>query len=435
MSGLLSEVADFVGLGPELEALRNVLGLRSLKPGSFRGIPFHVDDTQLSTGRRVVVHEFPLRDSTQTEDMGRRGREISITAFVLGEDWQERRDLLLLALEDFDKPGTLVLPGGLEFPARASAVTVSESNEGGRMARFALTFFEAGEIDAAFKPKVDTATLLRRAIGRVLRLVRAAFALVYAVRNFGDFVRRAALSFLAGLGEQLAEAWLGLPGLDLERTARAIADLDAADPEDPSASVAGCAETLADAVDAAAPPPREADLANGSRGEDASPRQRAAEAMLAVALAPRQGGPARPGLLAGVADRNAAALDGLARDTATLGAARVLAGTEFASAAEALRVRDKLLSAIDARADWAASAELDELWRGWQELRAAAARDLAERARRAPRLTSYALPASLPSLALAQRLLRDASGADALVALNNAPHPAFMPAEGVILRG
>jgi predicted Zn-dependent peptidase len=95
---------------------------------------------------------------------------------------------------------------------------------------------------------------------------------------------------------------------------------------------------------------------------------------------------------------------------------------------------DALLAAMDRQADLAARAGQDDLWLAWQSAAAAAARDLAERARRAPLLADYAVPAALPSLSLAQRLLQGGAGADGLVALNDAPHPAFMPAAGLVVR-
>jgi prophage DNA circulation protein len=437
MSGLLSDVADFVGLGDELALLRDVLGLTGLKPASFRGIPFHAEQAESGSGRRVVVHEFPLTDETQTEDLGRKSREISLTGYVLGPGWAARRDYLLRALEDVEKPGTLVLPGGQEFAARCTSVRVSQSREGLNFVTFTMDFVEAGEVQSSLKPRNDTAALLRASIGRGLVLVREAFSLTYAVKNQGDFARGLALGQLSALADAMADAWLGLPGLNLLRTTATIRALKSKpDVEAPLDQVLAPSRALADA---ALELPRRRAVQDGvaattSRAAPPPSRAESALALLAIANAPAPAVVLQPGVVAARIEANRVALDALSRSAAALMAAELLSQTDFATAADALRARDALLLALEAQAEAAALAAQDDLWRAWQDLRATAARDLAERARRAPQLARYAVPQSLPSLGLAQRLYQDGAQADALVALNDAPHPAFMAASGLVLR-
>ena len=96
----------------------------------------------------------------------------------------------------------------------------------------------------------------------------------------------------------------------------------------------------------------------------------------------------------------------------------------------ALEMPGLLCQLIDQRSVDAADAGLDDLYRGWQAVAAIAVQDITQRAQQLPRLASYSLPGSLPSLTLAQRLYGDAARADELVALNNVPHAAFMPRSG-----
>lgn len=435
MSDFLGSVAGAVGFGAELAALRDFLGLSGLKPGSFRGVPFHVQDSDLASGRRVAVHEFPLRDRTYTEDLGRASRDIVVTAYVIGPEWQSHRDLLLYACEDFASAGTLTLPGGMEFRARCTKVRVTEAGTARKMATFNLTFVEAGELKA-IRAKSDTASMLRRAIGRVLGLVRVAFALAYATKNLGDFVRRAAVSGLTSMGESLAGKWLGLPGLDLAGTVRAIAGVSAADPDAPLDAALRPSRALADA--GLAMPRRHTDAATGeattSRATPPPSRGDVVAALLRYALAPAAAPLLGAGVIALRVERNRVALDALARDAATLMAAEVAASTDFASVADARRVRAALLDAIEQRADAAAVAGQDDLFRGWRELAAAAASHMTEAVSRAPQLATYSLPYGLPSLALAHRLYQAGERADELVSLNDPPHPGFLPAAGVALR-
>ena len=48
-----------------------------LRPASFRGVPFKVVDDKTPVGRRVVVHEYPRRDSSYPEDNGKKTRMLS----------------------------------------------------------------------------------------------------------------------------------------------------------------------------------------------------------------------------------------------------------------------------------------------------------------------------------------------------------------------
>lgn len=80
----------------------------NLRPASFRGVPFQVDD-EGTFGRRVQVHEYPNRDKPYTEDLGRAARRFTINAYLVGDDFFEVRDRLIVAI-DTPGPGTLVHP-------------------------------------------------------------------------------------------------------------------------------------------------------------------------------------------------------------------------------------------------------------------------------------------------------------------------------------
>jgi prophage DNA circulation protein len=117
-----------------------------MSEASFRGVPFEVESDDGTFGRRTVVHEYPQRDKPFAEDNGRATREISLTAFVVGDDYLDKRDRLLAALET-KGPGTLIHPWygelkvSLKDPAR-----VSHSKQNGGMCTLQLSFVEAGEL-------------------------------------------------------------------------------------------------------------------------------------------------------------------------------------------------------------------------------------------------------------------------------------------------
>jgi prophage DNA circulation protein len=130
---------------------------------------------------------------------------------------------------------------------------------------------------------------------------------------------------------------------------------------------------------------------------------------------------------------NARATVDLVRGAAVAALAELYAGMDWASADAASAARDQLADLLDARQLAAAAAGQDALFAAWQGLASVALQDLTLRARQLPQLIGYARPRPPAALALAYRLYQDATRASELVALNDAPHPLFMPTSGKAL--
>lgn len=116
-----------------------------LQPASFRGVSFFVETTDTQFGRRNQVHEYPFRDEPYAEDLGKKAREYTFNAYVLGDDYKIDRDALIKAIEDNDTPGTLIHPTLGTKKVVPRQCTVSFSNREGGIEFFTLTFAEAGE--------------------------------------------------------------------------------------------------------------------------------------------------------------------------------------------------------------------------------------------------------------------------------------------------
>jgi prophage DNA circulation protein len=117
-----------------------------LQPASFRGVPFDVDTGDLTTGRRNQTHQYPGRDVPYTEDLGRGARKVSIEAFLVGDDYMERRDKLLAAVEQGGS-GELVHPwhGRMMLDVDGeSAVRVRYGAREGRYCAITVNFVESG---------------------------------------------------------------------------------------------------------------------------------------------------------------------------------------------------------------------------------------------------------------------------------------------------
>ncbi|MBI4209533.1 MAG: DNA circularization N-terminal domain-containing protein [Deltaproteobacteria bacterium] len=110
----------------------------------FRGVPFYVETSELTTGRRVVQHEFPDQDIPYAEDLGKKGQVFQITGYVLGEDYFNTRDALIRACEK-EGPGTLIHPYLGIKKVQCESLNLREDRREGRIATFQLSFLEAGE--------------------------------------------------------------------------------------------------------------------------------------------------------------------------------------------------------------------------------------------------------------------------------------------------
>ena len=115
----------------------------NLRPASFRGVAFHVDDRKLDSGRRLVVHEFPKRNTPYPEDMGKRARRYTVEAYLVGDDYMARRDALMSACER-SGTGQYRDHWGRSQSVVCDKVTLLETRNDGRYCRVSMAFVEAG---------------------------------------------------------------------------------------------------------------------------------------------------------------------------------------------------------------------------------------------------------------------------------------------------
>lgn len=121
--------------------------LYRLQPASFRGVPFKVSDDEATYGRRTTTHEYPLREVPFTEDLGRKARRYSVSAYLVGSDYMSQRDRLLTALEKGGS-ATLVHPfyGSVTVNVDGE-IKVQHSRDNGGMCTISLQFVESGQLN------------------------------------------------------------------------------------------------------------------------------------------------------------------------------------------------------------------------------------------------------------------------------------------------
>lgn len=118
--------------------------IKDILPASFRNVPFSVRKASVTGGRFNVIHEFPNSDRRFVEDMGLNNKSFTIDdAFVSGNDAQDKRDKLILALEQ-EGPGILVHPYFGDITVNAAPYTSSQSMTEVGVINFTLEFIFSG---------------------------------------------------------------------------------------------------------------------------------------------------------------------------------------------------------------------------------------------------------------------------------------------------
>ena len=112
----------------------------NLREGSFRGVKFFISNSSLETGRRVSVHEFPNKNNSFAEDMGRATTTYKIEGHLIGDDYFEQKRNLILAMEKQDA-GELVHPYYGTLQVQSAGFLINEDNFEGRIATFSATFY------------------------------------------------------------------------------------------------------------------------------------------------------------------------------------------------------------------------------------------------------------------------------------------------------
>jgi prophage DNA circulation protein len=110
---------------------------------SFRGVPFHVEQQALSSGRRNVEHEYPKRNDPYAEDMGKQAIHYTIQGYLVGPNYLTDKINLMQALEA-DDAGWLIDPLRGSMLVMCERYSCTESRDKGGYCVFEMGFAEAG---------------------------------------------------------------------------------------------------------------------------------------------------------------------------------------------------------------------------------------------------------------------------------------------------
>lgn len=197
---------------------------RTLRRASYKGASFFVERDGVETGRRLVVHEFPHRDTPYVEDMGRDAYKMSVTAYVVGNQSDGAALALRRACES-KGAGPLSLP--LErFVAHCEKFQRDFSKDKLGYIAFSLAFVRDGSAAGPF-PVPVLGHLVSLASNAVLAPLRAALLRGFAALGMPSFVSIAAVSLVRSIAAQLQVSALtpGLTASVVPRIALSIANL------------------------------------------------------------------------------------------------------------------------------------------------------------------------------------------------------------------
>lgn len=408
----------------------------NLRPASFRGVAFEVESHSESGGRRVELHEYPLRDTPYAEDLGKKAGKWQIEAFLVNgkSGYAERRDKLREAL-NASGPGTLIHPYLGELSVSVDGYSLKETTREGGYCTFSISFVEAGQ---PVEPDVEKDTAANV-------LDKAEAAKEAATAGFLDEYMPL-LEDLEGLAGKVpallseATAFLGTP-LSILSRAQSAASSVLALPDRLASRILGYLGTIRQlggiATSGLKMNALTALLDKKSAGT-ASPWLVTSNGVIAGIVGetswPQAGGgsigggtpsPETPGVVAStVANRAETPLIDLIAAGAVIEAAIESADADYGTADDALASRDAVLEAIDEvqRANCS-----DAVFTALSELAAAVNEDLTTRGAELPKLGSATLSMSMPALAASYRLYGDVGQADAIVARNRIRHPGRVP--------
>jgi prophage DNA circulation protein len=391
-------------------------------PGSFRGVAFRAEVVEFGGGRKTVTHEYPLRDDPFVEDLGRRGRSITVEAYVVGDDYIDQRDALLEALER-EGPGRLVLPYNdvetLSF--MVSNFRASESREEGGFARF-LIEFQQTTVDAEFPLDVaDLTARIEADAASTLETLQSALLTDFDVADAPAFALSSLSSIVTAAGESIRTALAPITGA-VSTVTGAVDDATqfAADIKRQVDGIILDADALV--RDPLLVADRFRDLFEALFESPALPERNLDALLDAYEFSPSI---PKPGAGTSTREReglNYDALTSFIRGSMVVSAARFAPVSTFDTYDSAISTRDRIADLLDDQAEVAS----DPVYQALADLRASLVKAVPGEQSDLPRLLEFTPATTLPSLVIAHRLYGNVDKELDLVARNGIRHPAFV---------
>jgi prophage DNA circulation protein len=368
-----------------------------MSPASFRGVIFFVESSELSGGRRTVRNEYPKRDESFSEDMGRKSHSFPVEGFLVGDGYIEEKNRLIEKLEEYG-PGELIHPYYGAVNAICSDFRVRESSDEGGVARFSIVFDETpaqpifpSAVSSGID-KVESASSSSRSAIESDFLARYSPGVL--MESAADKVRSITLALdnaktMSGLTVEEAASMLRR----LDRMASSATSLV----ETPAELFASLSDTFSGIADIGAV------IASCGFDQGDTPPSTTENRIVEV--------------------ENLSALNEAILTLAVIRAAEIASTITYDSYESAVAQRDEISSLLDDRME---SAE-DDVYSSLEELRASLVIAVPGVSSDLPHLISHTPAATIPSLVIAYQLYGDVSMEPDIVARNRIKRPGFIP--------
>ena len=160
--------------------------LKTLWRTSYKGAAFWVETDTEGGARRIVIHEFPMRDTPFLEDLGERYREFTVTAYVASDRADSEAAALMTACATRGA-GILIVP--TQGPVTVRCLEFARKHEKDKLGYIAheLRFVREGSIGSL----VSVASLVNMIFIQaeaVASVVAEAFAAASFIQNVPDYV-------------------------------------------------------------------------------------------------------------------------------------------------------------------------------------------------------------------------------------------------------
>jgi prophage DNA circulation protein len=100
----------------------------TLQDASFRGVRFDCERIADSRNRQQVIYQAPYSDTAIIEDLGADPRKVTLRAWITGDDYEQYRDALVLALDQTGR-GDFMHPQFGRLQASVTSYTVNHDTD------------------------------------------------------------------------------------------------------------------------------------------------------------------------------------------------------------------------------------------------------------------------------------------------------------------
>jgi prophage DNA circulation protein len=426
----------------------------ALQTASWRNIPFGVNGSQLKTGRKTALHEYPFRDEVWVEDLGRQGRRISFNGFLVedgaylqaagvsgaGDVIAQRADMI--AACETAGEGSLVHPSLGSLTVSLLDFECEERSERGRVFELRFTFIESAQPEF---PSLGYATQAATGLSALTAFAKGAQDWINDVtgvlstppivgeieRNAQGFVNEA--TAIVQRATSLVAMVVTLPGNFGRFVGQFVATVDSSLTTIEGLIGAGTAareavQTAGSALTAAAAASDWQGMANATQAlvsavQHANPGPHTAIGSLLMLQAATV---TQPRATHDLTSANTASVN-LFRRTVVTAIGQETASYALTSVDDAEQLRSTVCAALDTEITTAGDAGEDASYNALRDLEAAVVLDVTTRGQSMSAMQAVHTSQPVPLLVLAERLYQDVTRYDGLLQQAKPVHPAFPP--------